>query len=378
MELTNIHLVAGAGFLLAMVLGAVMNRTNFCTMGAVSDWVNMGLNGRFAAWVLAMGIAVAGAQVLELLGLIDLQSSIYRTANFGWLGYVVGGLLFGIGMTLAGGCGQRSLVRLGSGNLKSLVVVLVLGITAYATLGGILGLVRVNYFNPVAIDLASHGVEDQGLATLLGGLSGMAVGSGMRWLIAVLVALLLIGWALRQPALRSSVDNLLGGIVTGLCVVGAWVITGVYGLDDFDPVRVESLTFIAPTGNTINYAMTFTGATINFGIAVVLGMIAGSFLYAILSRSFRIETFTDRTDMCNHLIGAALMGFGGVLALGCTIGQGVSGVSTLAAGSFVAMICIVIGCALTLKVQYHLMDEPGFFRALLRGIADLLMPWRAD
>ncbi len=378
MELTNIHLVAGAGFLLAMVLGAVMNRTNFCTMGAVSDWVNMGLNGRFAAWVLAMGIAVAGAQVLELLGLVDLQSSIYRTANFGWLGYMVGGLLFGIGMTLAGGCGQRSLVRLGSGNLKSLVVVLVLGITAYATLGGILGLLRVNYFGPVAIDLASHGVEDQGLATLLGGLSGMAVGSGMRWLIAALVALLLIGWALRQPALRSSVDNLLGGIVTGLCVVGAWVITGVYGLDDFDPVRVESLTFIAPTGNTINYAMTFTGATINFGIAVVLGMIAGSFLYALLSRSFRIETFTDRTDMCNHLIGAVLMGFGGVLALGCTIGQGVSGVSTLAAGSFVAMICIVIGCALTLKVQYHLMDEPGFFRALLRGIADLLMPWRAD
>ena len=378
MELTNIHLVAGAGFLLAMVLGAVMNRTNFCTMGAVSDWVNMGLNGRFAAWVLAMGIAVAGAQVLELLGLVDLQSSIYRTANCGWLGYMVGGLLFGIGMTLAGGCGQRSLVRLGSGNLKSLVVVLVLGITAYATLGGILGLLRVNYFGPVAIDLASHGVEDQGLATLLGGLSGMAVGSGMRWLIAVLVALLLIGWALRQPALRSSVDNLLGGIVTGLCVVGAWVITGVYGLDDFDPVRVESLTFIAPTGNTINYAMTFTGATINFGIAVVLGMIAGSFLYALLSRSFRIETFTDRTDMCNHLIGAVLMGFGGVLALGCTIGQGVSGVSTLAAGSFVAMICIVIGCALTLKVQYHLMDEPGFFRALLRGIADLLMPWRAD
>lgn len=374
MEFTNIHFVAAAGFALAMVLGAVMNRTNFCTMGAVSDWVNMGLNGRFAAWVLAMGIAVAGTQILELSGLVDLQSSIYRTANFTWLGYVVGGLLFGIGMTLAGGCGQRSLVRLGSGNLKSLVVVLVLGITAYATLRGILGLLRVNYFDPFAIDLNARDLEGQGLATLFGADSGGAT----QWLIAAVIALLLIGWALRQPALRTSADNLAGGIVTGLCVVGAWWITGVYGLDDFDPVPVESLTFIAPTGNAINYAMTFTGATINFGIAVALGMIAGSFVYAVLSRNFRIETFTDRSDMCNHLIGAVLMGFGGVLAMGCTIGQGVSGVSTLAAGSFIAIICIVIGCALTLKVQYHMMDDCGFWRALIRGAGELLMPWRAD
>ena len=355
-----------------------MNRTNFCTMGAVSDWVNMGLNGRFAAWVLAMGIAVAGAQILELLGLVDLQSTIYRTTSFGWLGYIVGGVLFGIGMTLGGGCGQRSLVRLGSGNLKSLVVVLLLGITAYATLRGILGLVRVNYIEPAAIDLTESGLEEQGLAAMLGNLTGLDPNGAMRWVVAIVVALLLIGWALRQPALRNSVDNLLGGIVTGLCVVGAWAITGIYGLDDFDPVPVESLTFIAPTGNTINYAMTFTGAAINFGIAVVLGMIVGSFLYALVSRSFRLETFSDRSDMCNHLIGAVLMGFGGVLALGCTIGQGVSGVSTLAVGSFIAMISIVAGCALTLKVQYHMMDDLGFFRALGKGTAELLMPWRAD
>ncbi len=378
MEYTNIHFVAAAGFALAMVLGAVMNRTNFCTMGAVSDWVNMGLNGRFAAWVLAMGIAVAGAQLLELLGLVDLQGTIYRTTNFAWLGYVIGGGLFGIGMTLAGGCGQRSLVRLGSGNLKSLVVVLILGVTAYATLRGILGLLRVNTVDPVAIDLSARDLEGQGMATMLGSLTGMSADGALRWVIAAVFALLLIGWALRQPALRHSVDNLLGGIVTGLCVVGAWAITGIYGVDDFDPVPVESLTFIAPTGNTINYAMTFTGATINFGVAVVLGMIVGSFLYALLSRSFRLETFSDRSDMCNHLIGAVLMGFGGVLAMGCTIGQGVSGISTLAVGSFVAVFSIIAGCALTLKVQYHLMDELGFFRALGKGILELLMPWRAD
>ncbi len=376
MEFTNIHLVTGIGFVLAALFGAVANRTNFCTMGAVSDWVNMGLKGRFGAWVLAMGIAVAGAQILELTGLVDIGSSIYRTTNFGLGGYIIGGLLFGVGMTLGGGCGQRTLVRVGTGNLKSLVVLLVLAVSAYMTLRGILALLRVAAIEPMTIDLAEQGIADQGLASVFAGWFGFEATNTLRWIIGFIVAALLIGWALRQKAIWEARENLVAGIVIGLIIIAAWVTTGIVGVDDFDPIPVEAMSFIAPTGNTLSYLMTFTGSTINFGIAIVLGVIFGSFLYALFSRTLAIETFSDRSDMINHLTGGLLMGFGGVLALGCTVGQSISGISTLALGSFVAAFFIVVGSALTMRVQYHRMDDMGYFKALGIGVADVLMPWR--
>jgi uncharacterized membrane protein YedE/YeeE len=125
------------------------------------------------------------------------------------------------------------------------------------------------------------------------------------------------------------------------------------GFDDFDPVRLESYTFIAPTGESLMYLMTFTGSTIDFGIAAVGGVILGSFLYAVISRKFRIETFTDRGDMLRHIAGGIAMGFGGVLALGCTIGQGVTGMSTLALGSLLSLISIIAGSVVTMKIQYR-------------------------
>ena len=158
--------------------------------------------------------------------------------------------------------------------------------------------------------------------------------------------------------------------------MASWVVTGLVGADDFDPVPIEGMSFIAPTGNTLSYLMTYTGATINFGIAIVLGIIAGSFLYAVFTRTFAIETFTDKQDMINHLGGGLLMGFGGVLALGCTVGQAISGISTLALGSFIAAFSIVVGSALTMRVQYHRMDDMSFTRAVGTGVADMLMPWR--
>lgn len=376
MEFSNIHVVAGMGFVIALVFGAVANKTNFCTMGAVSDWVNMGLKGRLGAWVLAMGIAVAGAQILELTGVVDIGSSIYRTANFGLGGYIFGGLLFGIGMTLGGGCGQRTLVRVGTGNLKSLVVLLILAIAAYMTLRGILATVRVAAFEPMTLDLTTQGIADQGLASVIAGWTGMELTNSLRWATGLIVAAVLILWAMSQSAVRENKDNIIAGVVIGLLIVASWVVTGVLGADDFDPVPVEGMSFIAPTGNTLSYLMTYTGATINFGIAIVLGIITGSFLYAIFTRTFAIETFTDKQDMINHLSGGLLMGFGGVLALGCTVGQAITGISTLALGSFIAAISIVAGSALTMRVQYHRMDDMSFAGALGTGIADVLMPWR--
>jgi len=376
MELSNIHLVSGLGFALAFVFGAVANKTNFCTMGAISDWVNMGLKGRFGAWILAMGVAIAGAQFLELTGQVDLSASIYRSSNFGLLGLVLGGLMFGIGMTLAGGCGQRTLVRVGSGNLKSLVVFLVLAITAYMTLRGIIGAARVQLIEPWAIDLSAQGIEEQGLATVLSQWFNLEITQGLRWGIAAVVSAVLILTAFSIKELRGDWNNLLGGIVAGLAVMAAWVITGIVGNDDFDPVPLEGLSFVAPIGNSVSYLMTYTGATISFAVAAVFGVIAGSFVYSLFSKTFRIETFSQRGDMINHLLGGALMGIGGVLSLGCTLGQGVSGISTLALGSFIATLCIILGSAITMRVQYHRMDERGAFSSLMGGIADIAMPWR--
>jgi hypothetical protein len=144
----------------------------------------------------------------------------------------------------------------------------------------------------------------------------------------------------------------------------------VIGNDDFEPVMIEAITFVAPTGNTLNYFMTWTGSQMNFGIAVVLGMIVGSFVYSVATGNFRIETFTTRADMRNHLLAGVLMGFGGVLSLGCTIGQGVSGLSTLALGSLVTLVAILFGSALTMKVQYYMLDE-GFWPSLRQSLADL-------
>ena len=376
-ELTVVHFVAAGGFVLAAVFGFVANKANFCTMGAVSDMLHMGSLGRLGAWVFATGLAILGTQALHAAELVDLTGAIYLTPNFGWFGYAVGGLAFGVGMTLAAGCGQRNLVRVGGGNLKALVVLLVLGITAYTTLRGLLGLVRINVFEAPNVDLVEHGLDDQGLATLLAAALGIENPGAVRMALAVLLGGGLVAFALAQPAFRRSADNLLAGVVLGAIVTGGWFVTGYLGNDDFEPVPVESLTFIAPVGNAINYSMTFTGSTINFGIAAVLGMIAGSFVYAVASGTFRIETFSTRSEMVSHLAGGGLMGFGGVLALGCTIGQGVTGMSTLAAGSLIAVACILFGSAVTMKVEYHMLDEKGFLAALGASLKELAMPWRA-
>ena len=376
-EIATVHVVAACGFVLAAVFGFVANRTNFCTMGAVSDLLHMGSRGRLGAWLFAMGVAILGAQALHAAGLVDLEGAIYLTPNFGWLGYAVGGVAFGVGMTLAAGCGQRNLVRLGGGNLKALVVVLVLGVTAYATLRGLLGLARIMVFEAPNVDLELHGLDDQGLATMLAATLGMEDAGTLRIALAVLLGGGLVVFALAQSTFRRSFDDLLAGIVIGAVITGGWFVTGYIGNDDFEPVPLESMTFVAPTGNAISYLMTFTGSTINFGIAAVLGMIAGSFAYAAVSGTFRIETFGTRSEMVSHLAGGFLMGFGGVLALGCTIGQGVTGVSTLATGSFIALASILFGSAITMKVEYHMLDDMGFAAALGTGLKELAMPWRS-
>ncbi|MEK7223557.1 MAG: YeeE/YedE family protein [Pseudomonadota bacterium] len=375
MELSNVQNVVLWGFLVAVAFGAIANKTNFCTMGAVSDWVNMGDKNRLRAWFLAIGVAILGSQLLQAQGYVDLNKSIYLAANFGWFGHLLGGFLFGVGMTLCGGCGQRTLVRAGGGNLKSLVVMLLMGITAYMTLRGLLALVRLNVIEIANIDLAARNIADQSMATLIQAATGAADAKTVRWIVTGITGLGFTIYALASTEFLKSFKNLFAGVSIGLFVVAGWYITGKLGFDEFEPVRLESYTFVAPVAENVNYLMTFTGSTINFGIAAVFGIIAGSFLYAVLSGNFKIETFSSRADMVNHMIGGVLMGFGGVIALGCTIGQGVTGMSTLALGAVITLTMIIFGSALTMKVEYYLMDEQGFFRALRLALADMrLLP----
>jgi hypothetical protein len=287
-------------------------------------------------------VAILGTQALHAAGMIDVSKTIYQTPNLGWLGAILGGFLFGFGMTMTGGCGNKTLVRIGGGNLKSVVVFLVMGVVAYMTLRGLTGLLRVEIENAANVDLARMGLKTQGLPDILGGLVG-ASGEPLRWTVAVAVALGLMAWCFKDADFRRSPLNLAAGVIIGLLVPAGWWITGVLGFDDFQPTPLASFTFVAPSGETVQYLMTFTGATINFGIAATGGVIVGSFLVAVATRTFRLEAFVDAPDMIRHLVGAAIMGFGGVMALGCTIGQGITGMSTLALGSVLALLSILLG-----------------------------------
>ncbi|WP_374467218.1 YeeE/YedE family protein [Ferrovibrio sp.] len=355
------YLVNFAGLLLGAVFGAAVQRSNFCTMGAISDLVLMGDGNRARAWALAIATAMLGSQLLHLAGLIDLNTSIYATTNFGWLGAAIGGLLFGFGMVLAGGCGSRTLVRLGAGNLKSLLVVLMIGIAGYATLRGLIGPARLWLEGWSVVDLKSRGLTSQTLPDLLAALGGDA--RLLRWVLALAIPAILLGWAFKDARFRRQPVLIGAAIVIGLTITGGWAATGILGADEFEPTPLASMTFVAPIGNALQYLMTFTGATLDFGISTVGGVILGAFLMAKADGSFRVESFANAQDVVSHVIGGTLMGIGGVTALGCTVGQGLTGIGTLALGSFVALGGIVIGGVL--GVRY--LEEgslPGAVRAL--------------
>lgn len=397
MELTIHTQILLSVFAIAVVMGAVANKTNFCTMGAVSDVVNIGDSGRMRAWLFAVTVALVGVLILEATGTVKLPGDTfppYRTANFAWLRYLLGGVMFGIGMTLGSGCGNKTFVRIGGGNLKSLVLLVFFAApAAYMMLWGSIGedgffdTVFNSWIQPTAISLQNYGIQSQELGAIIGGLFGMQDVATPHLVVGAIVAVLLLAFIFKSADFRGSFDNILGGSVIGLAVVAGWWITGgALGREwvdwaAFEPsapsrVAVQSYTFISPMGDGMRYALSpKNSALINFGVMALAGVIVGSFLYSLLARKFRIEWFVNFKDFLAHAIGGILMGIGGVLSMGCTIGQGVTGVSTLALGSMITFGAIVFGSALTMKVQYYLLDEKGFLQALRHGLADLkLLP----
>ena len=360
-------LVLWATFALSVVFGAITRRTHFCTMGAVADIVNMGDWARMRMWIMAMGVAIIGFNAMVSIGWLDAGKSIYGGPKFVWLSALVGGAMFGFGMVLASGCGAKTLVRIGGGNLKSLVVFIVLGVSAFATLKGVTAVARVNTVDSIAITFATG----QDLPSLLAGGTGLA-----KTTLAAVLGLALGGglvvWTLARPEGRTA-DNLLAGFGVGAVIVGVWWVSGRLGHVAEDPhtlqeafaatnsQRMESVSFVAPVAYTLDWLMFFSDQSkrLTLGIVSVVGVVAGSAAHALLGRSFRWEGFRDASDTANHLIGAALMGVGGVTALGCTVGQGLSGLSTLSLTSFVAVAAIIAGAVAALRFQSWRIERSG-------------------
>lgn len=336
------------GLIVGVLFGALTHRTNFCTMGSISDVISFGDWRRARAWALAIAVAIIGAQSMHQIGMIDLEESIYLGPSLSWIGNIIGGVIFGFGMVLASGCPGRNLARVGGGDLKAVVVLLFIGLFGYMTLRGLIAPVRVAITDATTFDLETAGIESQQLGAIISGLTGMSEEAARLGSAGVVVAALLF-FCFKNADFRSSPPHLIAGIGLGLLVSVSWYITGVLGNDDFDPHPLVSLTFIAPTAQGLQYLMTYTGATINFGIATVGGAILGAFLSAFLSKRLILTAFYDKADTVRHMTGGAMMGSGGVLALGCTIGQGMTGMSTLGLGSAIALASIVAGGAMGVK-----------------------------
>jgi uncharacterized protein len=374
--------------ILGFILGFVASKTNFCTMGAVSDWVNIGDLSRFKSWMFAAAIAILGVTVFEFQSYFDLNDSRipYRNSVFSWPRYILGGLMFGVGMTYASGCGNKVLIRVGGGNLKSIVVLLIAGLMAYImTRTDFYGIVFHSWMNPISPDLAKLGIEDQSLPTIISLIISSANMLYYKLTVGLLVGFGFMYYIFRSGSFIKNIDNVIGGFIVGSVVVLAWYLTGsTLGeewietnnfLDNPLPgVGIQSFTFINPMGESIIYfGKSADIYYLTFGVTALLSVILGSFVYSIISRNFRIEWFQSKEDLKRHIIGAVLIGIGGVLSMGCTIGQGVSGVSTLALGSFVTLISIVIGAAIAMKIEYYnaVYEDCSFFDSLRSSLADL-------
>jgi uncharacterized membrane protein YedE/YeeE len=336
------NIVVFAGLLIGLAYGAVGLLSGFCLLSSLRGWWTKGDSRLIRTYALALGLAVFTTQYLAAYGAVDLGKSVYLLPSFSAPLMFCGGALFGYGMVLANGCGSRALVLLGRGNLRSFVVVIVLGIAAQMTLRGLIAPARVallqaSQSKPAYLSLPTL-LASSGVSEILA-----------RIIVASLLAAVLILFGFAHPPFRRAGGQIAAAIAVGLLVSAGWFATGYLGADDFDPAAVTSLTFIAPIADTVQYAMLSTGLTLNFGITMVAGVFAGSLLTALVTGRFRLEGYASPRHMLRSITGAALMGSGGAMALGCSIGQGLTGISTLALASFVAASRILLGSAAGLR-----------------------------
>lgn len=332
-ELSTGNWVLVAGLVIGVVFGVTGQRTGFCLNSAIRRQLFSGDGNKLRSFLLAIAVATLGTQLAVAAGLLDLSKSIYLPNKFSWLLVIVGGLMFGYGMILARGCGARTLVLFAQGNLRSLVVLLCMGVTAFATLTGVLAPVRTALAELTQVTLAHSTFES----------------TALRWgFVMVFCSSLLIFVFSRKGFVKHRRD-LVAGLVIGALVVAGWLTTGWLGADDFEPVPLVSLTFVGPVGATIQYSMIATGTSLTFGIVTVMGVLLGAHVSSRLNGTFELVGFEAAADMPRYIGGGVLMGVGGALAMGCSIGQGITGLSTLSYVSMLAFGSIAAGAWLALR-----------------------------
>ncbi|MCV0370952.1 MULTISPECIES: YeeE/YedE family protein [Filomicrobium] len=344
-----------SGLVVGFAFGCIVYATNFCTMGGISDAFNFGDYRRFRSWILAGAVAILGTQALAYTGIVSVEKSMYLGPSLNWSGHILGGLIFGFGMVFSGGCPSRNLARAGGGDLRALLTLVVVGIFAYATIGGVLGPLRAAIADATALPMSGLGAPSTSLADMAsahqivpGDIAGLAVGA--------IIAGLMMLYCFASREMRASPVHIIAGIAVGLCVIAGWAATGL-AFDEFTeaPVPPISLTYVRPAGDSLEWIQRYTALGYpGFGAASVFGALFGAFLAAMSMGRFRVASFSDAGDTVRTLSGAALMGFGGVMALGCTIGQGLTGISTLALGSYLTFVAIVLGGILGLKALERL------------------------
>ena len=381
-------------FATTFIMGWVVSKTDFCTMGAVSDWVNMDSTARFKSWMLAVVSALFLVTLLTYTELIDSSltqsndtaSPPYNTPTFAWLRYLIGGLIFGIGMTIGSGCGNKTLVRIGAGNLKSVIIFAMMAFGAYLMMfTDFMYTFFLQWTSVLDVNLTEYDIHSQDLGALTAHII-QTDSLNTKLILGFVISIAALLYLFRTEEFRKDKHNILAGLTVGICVAIAWYISsGPMGQElleeaemmDAKPYALgaQSLTFVAPSGHfSALVSSTFDSAYITFALIAGLGVLVGSFFYAIFNQSFRLEWFSSISDFINHIVSGLLMGIGGVLGMGCTIGQGVTGVSTLSLGSLIVLGSIVFGSALTMKIRYYQLvyeDEANLYTATMASLADL-------
>jgi uncharacterized membrane protein YedE/YeeE len=331
-----------AGFAVGLVFGVVGLLSGFCLMSSLRDWWLNDDGRRIRSYALALMAAIIGTQSLAGAGLVDIGKSLYLQPTFSVPLLFAGGALFGFGMVLSNGCPSRALVLLGKGNLRSLVVLTIVGVTAQMTLKGLIAPARLAILQwsqvaPAAVSLPAW--------LSLSGLDAMAA----RIIVTLAAAGALLVFAASDRRFRAAHGQIAAGLAVGLLVSAGWLTTGWLAADEFTPIPVTSLTFISPVADTLQYVMLSTGLSLNFGIAVVTGVLVGSGLTAVVTGRFALEGYGSAPHMLRSITGAGLMGIGGAMAYGCSVGQGLTGMSTLALPSLIAAVGILAGAAVGIR-----------------------------
>ncbi|MCO4846770.1 MAG: YeeE/YedE family protein [Yoonia sp.] len=331
-----VALIGGGG---GIVLGLAARLGRFCTLGAIEDYLYGGSDARLRMWGVAIGVSICGSFFASQLGYFGLSEASYLSQSLNIGASVIGGLMFGYGMALAGNCGYGALARLGGGDLRSLVIVLVMGLSALFVLSGPLGYANLAIFphsaDPLAVPGLAHGIHD------MTGIPVSAVGLAIG-LVIIILSIATRSKGVIKPAL------LWGGIV-GFAIVSGWVGTDFVARNGFDATPIVSHTFSAPIGASMLYAMTASGTAITFGVGSVIGLLFGSFIGSLIKGHFKWEACEDPRELRRQIVGAALMGAGAVIAFGCSVGQGLSAMSVLAYSAPITLAAIFVGASFGLK-----------------------------